>query len=858
MQSSFTKNIPYHLLVSKIALATLIIGHSDAFCMHVEHDVENITSYHNANKKIHPIDSMHLLDIDHNYSLQRDGDDSSDHNIIVRGETNDDIFGGESIGREDLISSSDIALVSSRGGNVSNNTVIMSDNATITHNLYGGYSEGHSDIINSSTSTVLNKGGNTYQNNVKISDSTINNDVYGGYSLSWSYLDNSSSKETYGTGGDVYRNSLNITKTSIKHNVYGGYSQGFGYLVNSSTDTLSEKGGNVSNNTVTLNDSFISNNVYGGYSSGYSYIDNSSSKETDSTGGNVSNNNVNIRNTTIEQNVYGGYSESYGYIDKSSTYRMSAISGNSSRNHVTISDGARVKGNIYGGYTIAYGTGKYPNSSSFIGGSATQNIVTLIGDKITINGDIYGGFSRGENGIGDMFSGNRLNLQEFRGTVNGIHNFEYYNYILPKDVINGMTLIKIHGNEAVDLSKTKQSVGMVNDGNRLNVGDKIILIDKVTNAPDYSHLTVNQGFFTIYDVSLRQEQEGDHPAYILRVNGNHSDDVSGNPAGHLNPISNAFSEGRAAGVTFINQGSDFIADYGVQTAQSILQENKNSFIPFLITNSSSSHYGTNPYFNLQGFNLAAGLAAGHRLENGNTITLGSFFENGQSKYNSSNRILSTPVQSSGNIDYLGTGILFRIAFAGTEFKKNNNNSLSGLYIDTSMRTGQAKLDFFSRDIIDGEGYRGRYNSKTIYYSLHSEIGYIFNLTEKQLLDIYSRALLTEINGDTVVIGQDRLHFNPFKSKRLRIGSRYTYSYNKTFTPYSGIAYEHEFKGDINADAYGFTLNRPSLKGNTGVLTFGFTLKPIEAKAALSIDISADAYIGARKGSSGTFKINYAF
>ncbi|MHC5308459.1 hypothetical protein ACYSNS_14485, partial [Bartonella sp. LJL80] len=273
--------------------------------------------------------------------------------------------------------------------------------------------------------------------------------------------------------------------------------------------------------------------------------------------------------------------------------------GNVNGNEVSISGKSLIWGDVYGGYSHGGSKGNGTAAGYGTGGLAINNTVTLAGSDIKIGerdadgnvttyGSIWGG--RSVNGDGSentafdtVIKGNTLNLVGYRGTVFGIYNFENYNWTLPSDVKNGDTLVTIaNGGNAVDLTNTKHTVAMVNDGNRLNGGDTVTMIDKTQGSLASQNYTIRQGSFIVYDATLAQQNTGNN-ALVLTINDKTDDTPSGGgdggggsnggdtgggnggggSAAKVNPQSKSYSEGRAAALGFVNQGSDLIATAGI-------------------------------------------------------------------------------------------------------------------------------------------------------------------------------------------------------------------------------------------------------------------------------------------------------
>ncbi|GHU09734.1 hypothetical protein FACS1894158_19110 [Betaproteobacteria bacterium] len=76
-------------------------------------------------------------------------------------------------------------------------------------------------------------------------------------------------------------------------------------------------------------------------------------------------------------------------------------------------------------------------------------------------------------------------------------------------------------------------------------------------------------------------------------------------------------------------------------------------------------------------------------------------------------------------------------------------------------------------------------------------------------------------------------------------------------PYIGLAWEHEFDGKAKATAYGSAIDTPKLKGDTGIIELGLTVKPSATKP-LTVNFGVQGYVGKREGMSGSLKVEYRF
>ncbi|WP_235428622.1 autotransporter outer membrane beta-barrel domain-containing protein [Pseudomonas psychrophila] len=556
--------------------------------------------------------------------------------------------------------------------------------------------------------------------------------------------------------------------------------------------------------------------------------------------------------------ILGGYSaggaagEVFFIGPASQTSAIGGAGGDSSSNTIKLGGVSSLTGDIYGGYSQG---GRANGASAGVtgaGGNAENNHVTLTGTELSIAGAVYGGYSADGDGTlqpNRAFSGNTLTLNGYRGSVKGIYNFEQYNWLLPKDVVNQDTLIKITGSDKVDLNNTQHTVAMVSDGNRLNEGDKVILIDKAQGTSSPASVQVEQGHFIIYDAQIGIEND----AFVLNIDSkSDTTPLPPSPAGRLNPKSESFLQGRAAALAFTNQGTDMI------------RESLSSCVTdmFFITDGGTNRYDTGSHIRIRDFKMALGLRKCFELQNTSQVVFGAFIDHGQGNYDSYNSFVGYgDVRGSGDLRYTGAGLLFHMDVAGTSINKNAKpvtGIKEGVYLDAVMRAGRVKTDFSSNDLIDAEGVRGHYNSKSQYVSAMAGIGYVFNLDDQQSVDVYSRYSWSHINADKVMVGNDKLSFDRDNSSRLRAGTRYTYAVTQHIAPYAGLAYEHEFEGKVSGKVYDMSIKGADLGGSTGILEVGVSTTPIASVSAIKLDVGVQGFFGERKGATGSINLSYEY
>lgn len=542
--------------------------------------------------------------------------------------------------------------------------------------------------------------------------------------------------------------------------------------------------------------------------------------------------------------------------------------GNVTGNRITLSGNTSITGNIYGG--VSQGGSMGNDGVDGTGGLASGNVVTLSGSQLKIGtpasgGSVYGGLSINGDGTqntdpeyASFYQGNTLNLVAYRGSVKSVRNFENYNWVLPQDVFGGDTLMTINNPSdpayKVELNGTKHLVDVLASGNQLNAGDKVVLINKAQGAPELLNNRIEQGFFVVYDASMAVQNE----ELVLTIQGV----VDDKPDGKVSPESEAFLQGRAAQLAFVDQGADMISDYGISFARASLS--KQSANLFVVVDGGSSRYKTGGHVRIHDFKLAVGAAKAFELKDKSAGMVGVFVEHGDGRYSSNNDFGAYgEVDGSGRLRYNGVGAMFHVDVAGTgggqvDATPDIFDARHGLYVNAAFRVGDAKVGFRTDDLVNANGESGRYDSKSRYMTAMAGTGYVWALDSKQAVDFYGRYTWSRLNAKDVQVVDEDMSFGSAHSQRLRVGARYGYAYEENVIPYIGLAYERNFKGDVSGSAYGFTIKENSLRGNTGILELGAMVKPMGVNAPLSVHVGVQGYVGQREGVSAAAKVRYVF
>ncbi|MCR5562419.1 MAG: autotransporter outer membrane beta-barrel domain-containing protein [Desulfovibrio sp.] len=255
------------------------------------------------------------------------------------------------------------------------------------------------------------------------------------------------------------------------------------------------------------------------------------------------------------------------------------------------------------------------------------------------------------------------------------------------------------------------------------------------------------------------------------------------------------------------------------------------------------------YVDISGVATVLGLAARKDLSAA-ALTGGVFFEYGTSRFSTHNSFDTGDVDGKGHASYTDGGLLARIDIT--------ESLLKGLYLEGVFRFGGMTSDWHSDDLRDATtGRCASYDLYSPYTGAHLGLGYIWQATDTFTVDFYGKWLWTRVYGDDVRVIDHPYEFADVDSYRLRFGARADWNITEQFGLYAGAAWEHEFDGKAQATAYGLDTPAPTVKGDTGVFDFGFSLKP-SAVPGLTMELGATATAGVRHGIMGNMTVKYEF
>lgn len=321
------------------------------------------------------------------------------------------------------------------------------------------------------------------------------------------------------------------------------------------------------------------------------------------------------------------------------------------------------------------------------------------------------------------------------------------------------------------------------------------------------------------------------------------------------PGTKALNSSALTGLMLTLQGADLVATRGMQAAVEAAREAEDVvFTPFATMSGSSMHYkGTSESW-LSSYNLMTGFVLGRQTDIGRLVA-GAFFEYGTGSYSTDNSFGSHTRSGDGNAYYLGAGLLARMDFADL--------GSGHFYLEASGRLGGLHNSYGNDGLRDGNGVRAEYDSYAPYYSFHVGLGYIWDISEENTLELYGKYLWTRECGESVTLStKETVDFDDIDSSRLRFGARFAYTGSEYVRPYVGVAWEHEFDGvasstSRSATATNVAIPQANLRGDTGIGEIGITISPSK-DVPLNVDLGVTGYTGKREGVAGTLLLTLTF
>lgn len=500
---------------------------------------------------------------------------------------------------------------------------------------------------------------------------------------------------------------------------------------------------------------------------------------------------------------------------------------------VALDDGGQVEINnqtvvvSYSTVDDVYGTGIVASGDV----SARINNQTIVLDNATVVGGVYDVSVKSET---STRSGNDVELTNSRlqlfgtNTVGSISGF---------DTI-GLNVTEANKKKAV-LTVTDADAGQM-EFNGVTI--EIASDDFLESSDTYQLINVEGGKYTFTGLTVKESHTFLETTYTAEdgvvLDADHGltseNDLFNNKTVKATESSKTLAESLLGTVAFINQGAEFIADEGI--AAMVDAAKLGEVTAFGVMQGGSTHYNTGSYVDVDGVTFMAG--AGLRVNP--NWTMAGFVETGWA--NSASHVEGT--RGDGDHEYFGVGFATRYQTDGV------------LYVDGSLRAGRATTEFAGRYGQDSASY----DAKSLYMPAHVGLGALWDLNESLKLDTYARYMVTYLDDDDVSLNNrynDKLELDSTVTHAVRAGARLLGDFNDYASWKVGAAYEHVFDGDAESAVNSFSLDVPSLEGDTGVFELGMRICP-SLESNWAVDLGAKGYVGDREGVTGNMTVRYSF
>lgn len=500
---------------------------------------------------------------------------------------------------------------------------------------------------------------------------------------------------------------------------------------------------------------------------------------------------------------------------------------------VSLVDGGQVEINnqtvVVSNSTVddVYGTGIVASGDV----SARINNQTIVLDNATVVGGVYDVSVKSET---STRGGNDVELTNSRLQLSGTNKV---GSISGFDTI-GLNVTEANKEKAV-LTVTDADAGQM-EFNGVTI--EIASDDFLESSDTYQLINVEGGTYTFTDLTVKESHTFLETTYTAEddvvLDADHGltseNDLFNNKTVKATESSKTLAESLLGTVAFINQGAEFIADEGI--AAMVDAAKLGEVTAFGVMQGGSTHYNTGSYVDVDGVTFMAG--AGLRVNP--NWTMAGFVEAGWA--NSASHVEGT--RGDGDHEYFGVGFATRYQTDGV------------LYADGSLRAGRATTEFAGRYGQDSASY----DAKSLYMSAHVGLGAMWGLNESLKLDTYARYMVTYLDDDDVSLNNrynDKLELDSTVTHAVRAGARLLGDFNDYASWNVGAAYEHVFDGDAESAVNSFSLDVPSLEGDTGVFELGLRIRP-SLESNWAVDLGAKGYVGDREGVTGNMTVRYSF
>lgn len=437
-----------------------------------------------------------------------------------------------------------------------------------------------------------------------------------------------------------------------------------------------------------------------------------------------------------------------------------------------------------------------------------------------------------EKDSNDYFSAFTLNVvaSESAGTtvksIKGIENLNTLNIDTRKLATNNVAAFTYSGG-TIDMTGKDINVYAVNDDVKV-LGDNTSITVGNGSVVSYGSNIYTK---TIYSYNAASSLGQNFKDQLEKDSNEHKNQKTESASSN----SKTLSEALLGSVALIQQGSEFIANAGVQAAVKALEHLSSS--TFGAIGGGYSRYETGSHVDVTSVNATVGFAHKFAINAKDMAIVAPFIDMGYG--DSTSHVDNT--SADGEHSYFGGGILGRLQFGK-------------LYFDASFRAGSASTEF------DGkyQGDNATYDTDSLYLGSHFGLGYQFALSKDNSLDVYGKYTYTYLEGEDITLtdsAKSIFNTDDTTAHSTRLGVRFVGNYTDNLAYRAGVAWDHVFDGDANSKVHNISLDAPTLEGNSAVIEVGINA---QLTKAFNLDFGLNGYLGDREGVQGSINCNYAF
>jgi hypothetical protein len=319
----------------------------------------------------------------------------------------------------------------------------------------------------------------------------------------------------------------------------------------------------------------------------------------------------------------------------------------------------------------------------------------------------------------------------------------------------------------------------------------------------------------------------------------------------LVPETSLMADAQAAGMGYLVNTANWLADHSYQQADMALQRTKQTWSPFAGMDGTYIEMGHKVQVDINMATALIGVAFQKPFDSSRFLLAG-FIEGGLAKYH----VYANygpghipDIKAEGRFSSIDFGLIMR--------QKWDN----GFRLEAAARYGWLYSQFDSLDLTvtnqAGVDVPLDYGYTTNFFAAHVGLGYEHQINDVSKLDFVGRYYYTHQQGKTINVDGHDISFNGIDSHRVRAGLRYSRDHTPRISYYFGAYAEHDFSERASGEVRGLTFRSEKFGGTTGIGEVGVIFhstddRPWNAEAGFQF------YGGNIRGFSGGFRFGYQF